>query len=141
LLKLQVAEACSGLQYLFPILSFSYLFAILYRGPMWHKAVLLLLAAPLTVFMNSFRIGMIGVIVNSYGLGWVEGFTHFFEGWVIFIACVAILFLTAVILQRTTRNPLPLSQAIDLDTGGLGRISTRVLELPRQAVTRGAPSH
>jgi hypothetical protein len=87
--------------------------------------------------MNSFRIGMIGVIVNSYGLGWVEGFTHFFEGWVIFIACIAILFLTAVILQRTTRNPLPLSQAIDLDTGGeiLGRISTRVLELPRQAVT------
>ncbi|MEY3308567.1 MAG: VPLPA-CTERM-specific exosortase XrtD, partial [Pseudomonadota bacterium] len=31
--KLQVAEACSGLRYLFPILSFSYLFAILYRGP------------------------------------------------------------------------------------------------------------
>ena len=29
--KLQVAEACSGLRYLFPILSFSYLFGILYR--------------------------------------------------------------------------------------------------------------
>ena len=41
---LQVAEACSGLRYLFPILSFSYLFAILYRGPVWHKAVLLLAA-------------------------------------------------------------------------------------------------
>ena len=38
--KLQVAEACSGLRYLFPILSFSYLFGILYRGPFWHKAVL-----------------------------------------------------------------------------------------------------
>lgn len=46
--KLQVAEACSGLRYLFPILSFSYLFSILYKGPMWHKAVLLLSAAPLT---------------------------------------------------------------------------------------------
>ena len=34
--KLQVAEACSGLRYLFPILSFSYLFSILYRGPLWH---------------------------------------------------------------------------------------------------------
>ena len=41
-LKLHVAEACSGLRYLFPILSFSYIFAVLYRGPMWHKAVLLL---------------------------------------------------------------------------------------------------
>ncbi|NRB36802.1 MAG: archaeosortase/exosortase family protein, partial [Rhodobacteraceae bacterium] len=40
--KLHVAEACSGLRYLFPILSFSYIFAVLYQGPMWHKALLLL---------------------------------------------------------------------------------------------------
>jgi exosortase/archaeosortase family protein len=55
-LRLHVAEACSGLRYLFPILSFSYIFAVLYRGPMWHKAVLLISAAPITVFMNSVRI-------------------------------------------------------------------------------------
>ena len=90
--KLQVAEACSGLRYLFPILCFSYLFAILYRGPMWHKAVLLLAAAPLTVLMNSFRIGVIGVLVDSYGIEQAEGFLHFFEGWVIFLLCIAILF-------------------------------------------------
>ena len=78
--KLQVAEACSGLRYLFPILSFSYLTAILYRGPFWHKALLFVMAAPLTVFMNSFRIGMIGVLVNSHGIGQAEGFLHFFEG-------------------------------------------------------------
>lgn len=118
--KLQVAEACSGLRYLFPILSFSYLFAILYRGPMWHKAVLLLMAAPLTVFMNSFRIGMIGVLVNSYGISHAEGFLHFFEGWVIFGACVGILFLTAIALQRLTPNPMPLADTIDLDTTGFG---------------------
>ena len=41
--KLQVAEACSGLRYLFPIMSFSYVFAVLYRGPVWHKLVLLAL--------------------------------------------------------------------------------------------------
>jgi exosortase D (VPLPA-CTERM-specific) len=52
-LRLHVAEACSGLRYLFPIMSFSYIFAVLYRGPMWHKAVLLISAAPITVFMNS----------------------------------------------------------------------------------------
>ena len=107
--KLQVAEACSGLRYLFPILSFSYLFAILYRGPMWHKAVLLLAAAPLTVLMNSFRIGMIGILVNAYGIEQAEGFLHFFEGWVIFGACIGILFLMAIALQRLTPNPLPLS--------------------------------
>jgi exosortase D (VPLPA-CTERM-specific) len=116
--KLQVAEACSGLRYLFPILSFSYLFGILYQGPFWHKAVLFLMAAPLTVLMNSFRIGMIAVLVNSYGISHAEGFLHFFEGWVIFGACIAVLFLTAIALQRLTPNPLPLRDTIDLDTKG-----------------------
>lgn len=125
--KLQVAEACSGLRYLFPILSFSYLFAILYRGPMWHKAVLLLAAVPLTVLMNSFRIGMIGVLVNSYGIGHAEGFLHYFESWVIFGACIAILFLMAVAMQRLTPDPKPLSEAIDLDTSGFGTIAGRIV--------------
>lgn len=132
--KLQVAEACSGLRYLFPILSFSYLFAILYRGPIWHKAVLLLMAAPLTVFMNSFRIGMIGILVNSYGIGHAEGFLHFFEGWVIFGACVGLLFLLAIALQRLTPNPLPLSQTIDLDTTGFG---AQIARLQSIAPARG----
>jgi exosortase len=125
--KLQVAEACAGLQYLFPILSFTYLFAILYRGPMWHKVFLFLLAAPLTVLMNSFRIGMIAILVNSYGIGHAEGFLHAFEGWVIFITCIGILFLVAIALQRLTPNPLPLSRAIDMDTQGMGAIAARGL--------------
>ncbi len=125
--KLQVADACSGLRYLFPILSFSYLFAILYRGPMWHKAVLLLAAAPLTVLMNAVRIGVIGVLVNSYGIGHAEGFLHFFEGWVIFLACIAVLFAMAVALQRLTPRPLPLGQAVDVDSRGLGEQAMRLL--------------
>jgi exosortase D (VPLPA-CTERM-specific) len=125
--KLQVAEACSGLRYLFPILSFSYLFAILYRGPFWHKILLLVMAAPLTVLMNSFRIGVIGVLVNSYGIEQAEGFLHFFEGWVIFLSCIAILFATAVALQRLTPDPKPLSEAIDLDTEGFLPIIKRIL--------------
>lgn len=137
--KLQVAEACSGLRYLFPILSFSYLFAILYRGPFWHKVIMFLTAAPLTVLMNSFRIGMIGVLVNSYGIEQAEGFLHFFEGWVIFGACIGLLFLMAIALQRLTPNPLPLSEAIDLDFSGFGAILTRVIEIrPARAMTVAA---
>lgn len=127
--KLQVAEACSGLRYLFPILSFSYLFGILYRGPFWHKAVLFLMAAPLTVLMNSFRIGVIGVMVNSYGIEHAEGFLHFFEGWVIFGACIGILFLMAIGLQRLTPNPKPLADTIDLDFSGFADHFGRVLSI------------
>lgn len=136
--KLQVAEACSGLRYLFPILSFSYLFGILYRGPFWHKAVLFLAAAPLTVLMNSFRIGVIGVMVNYYGISHAEGFLHFFEGWVIFGTCIAFLFLMAIGLQRLTPNPKPLSETIDLDTQGLGTQMGRVLQIQPSAALGAA---
>ena len=131
--KLQVAEACSGLRYLFPILSFSYLFSILYRGPIWHKAIMLLSAAPITVLMNSFRIGVIGILVNYFGIEQAEGFLHFFEGWVIFLSCVGILFCLAMILQRLTPSPLPLSEAIDLETHGLGREASRVFAVAPSA--------
>ncbi len=127
--KLQVAEACSGLRYLFPILSFSYLFALLYRGPLWHKLVLLLSAVPLTILMNSVRIGIIGILVDSYGIAAAEGFLHFFEGWVIFLICIAILFTMAIALQRLSPNPKPLAEAIDLDTHGFVPILAEILSI------------
>ena len=119
LLQLHVAEACSGLRYLFPILSFSYIFAVLYRGPMWHKAVLLLAAGPITVLMNSVRIAIAGVIADSYGVEWLEGFTHFFEGWVIFIACILLLFGLARIMMFFLPTKMTLAEALDLETDGL----------------------
>lgn len=131
--QLQVAEACSGLRYLFPMLSFSYVFAVLYQGPVWHKLVLLASAAPITVLMNSFRIGMIGVLVNSYGIEHAEGFLHAFEGWIIFIACVVILFGLAVLLQRLSGDPRPLSETLDIEFSGLGEQLARVRQLPASA--------
>lgn len=123
--KLLVAEACSGLRYLFPVMSFSYVFSILYTGPLWHKAVLLLSAAPITVLMNSFRIGVIGVMVDQVGIGWAEGFLHAFEGWVIFIACVLILFALAALMQRLGPDPRPLGESIDLDFDGIPQQAAR----------------
>ncbi|WOI58406.1 VPLPA-CTERM-specific exosortase XrtD [Palleronia sp. LCG004] len=124
--KLHVAEACSGLRYLFPILSFSYIFAVLYRGPMWHKAVLLISAAPITVLMNSVRIAISGVIVDRYGLDWVEGFSHFFEGWVIFVSCVILLFCLARLMLFLQPVKMSLTEALDLDYDGLGTQAKRI---------------
>ncbi|MEC7257400.1 MAG: exosortase, partial [Pseudomonadota bacterium] len=118
-LKLQVAEACSGLRYLFPILSFSYIFAVLYKGPMWHKAVLLISAAPITVLMNSVRIAVAGLLAQEFGIEWLEGFSHFFEGWVIFLICVVLLFLLARIMLFFHPEKLSLVDALDLETDGL----------------------
>lgn len=98
--QLQVAEACSGLRYLFPLFSFGWLIATLYNGPAWHRVVLFLSTIPITILMNSFRIGVIGVMVNAYGISAAEGFLHAFEGWIIFIACTVILCAEAWVLWR-----------------------------------------
>ena len=87
---------------------------------MWHKAVLLISAAPITVLMNSVRIAVAGVIVNKYGIEWLEGFTHFFEGWVIFLICIVFLFLLARVLLIFQNEKKTLVEALDLDTEGLG---------------------
>lgn len=91
--QLQVAEACSGLRYLFPLMSFGFLCAAIYLGPWWHRAIIFLSTIPITIFMNSFRVGVIGVLVHNFGIEQAEGFLHYFEGWVVFMACVGILFL------------------------------------------------
>jgi exosortase D (VPLPA-CTERM-specific) len=136
--KLHVAEACSGLRYLFPILSFSYIFAVLYQGPMWHKAVLLIAAAPITVLLNSVRIAVAGMIVQHWGTDWVEGFTHFFEGWVIFLSAVGVLFLIAWFLSQLRRPRVGLVEALDLDTTGLGTQALRIRLVQPSAALIGA---
>jgi exosortase D (VPLPA-CTERM-specific) len=90
--KLQVAEACSGMRYLFPLMSFGFLCAVLMRGRWWQRTILFVSTVPITILMNSFRIGIIGILVNYYGIEQAEGFLHDFEGWVVFMACVIILF-------------------------------------------------
>lgn len=113
--KLHVAEACSGLRYMFPIMSFSYVFAVLYRGPWWHKAVLLLSAVPIAIVMNSVRIAVAGIIVQYYGNDWLEGFTHFFEGWVVFLLCIILLFALAWVMVRLRSDRVTLGESLDLE--------------------------
>ncbi len=91
--QLQVAEACSGLRYLFPLMSFGFLCAYLFQGKNWQKIVIFLSSIPITLLMNSFRVGVIGVLVEYYGISMARGFLHDFEGWIVFMACVGILFL------------------------------------------------
>ena len=89
--KLQVVDACSGLRYLYPLSSLGFLVAYLFKAPLWQRAVIFISTIPITIFMNSFRIGMVGVLVEYWGGGMADGLLHYFEGWVIFMACAAIL--------------------------------------------------
>ncbi|NOX09300.1 MAG: VPLPA-CTERM-specific exosortase XrtD [Gammaproteobacteria bacterium] len=113
--KLQVVEACSGLNYLFPLMTLGFMAAYFFTGAWWKKAVIFLSTIPITVLMNSFRIGAIGVMVEYWGPEMAEGFLHDFEGWVVFMGCIAILMLEMWILAMIGKDKLPLREAFGLD--------------------------
>ena len=104
--QLQVVEACSGLRYLFPFMSFGFLLACLYNAPLWLRSSLFLSTIPITVLMNSFRIGLIGLTVNYWGIEAAEGFLHDLEGWVIFVACIGVLLIEICLLSKLIK-PTP----------------------------------
>lgn len=100
--KLQVVDACSGLRYLYPLLTLSFLAAYMFRAPMWQRVLIFLSAIPITIVMNSFRIGLVGVLVDNFGPQDADGALHMFEGWVIFLACACILVGEMSLLARLT---------------------------------------
>lgn len=108
-IQLQVVEACSGLRYLFPLMALTLLCAYLYRERFWKRAVLVLSSIPISILLNGFRIGAIGVLVESYGQRAAEGFSHFFEGWVFFVASLGLLcaemWLLARVGSSSSRRP------------------------------------
>ncbi|MDH3976890.1 MAG: VPLPA-CTERM-specific exosortase XrtD [Gammaproteobacteria bacterium] len=112
--QLQVAEACNGLRYLFPLMSFGFLCAAIFVAPWWQRAIVFLSTIPVTILMNSFRIGVIGVLVENYGIDQAEGFLHYFEGWIVFMACVGILFLEMWFFAWIAKRPLMEVFALDI---------------------------
>jgi exosortase D (VPLPA-CTERM-specific) len=103
--KLQVAEACDGLRYLFPLMTLGFLMAYFYKGAWWKRALLFLSSVPITILMNSWRIGTIGLMVEHWGIGMAEGFLHEFQGWMVFMLSAALLLGEMVLLNRVGREP------------------------------------
>jgi exosortase len=83
--KLQVVEACSGLRYLYPLLGLGFLAAYLFQAPFWQRALVFLSTIPITILMNSLRIGIVGILVNrgDHRMRWfsahVRGLDYFYR--------------------------------------------------------------
>jgi exosortase D (VPLPA-CTERM-specific) len=113
--KLQVAEACSGLRYLFPLMTLGVVVAYMFKGKTWTRWCIFVSTIPISVLMNSVRIGIIGVLVDRFGSAQAEGFLHQFEGWVIFMTCFGLLLLECAVLLRISGDRRPLARVLGLD--------------------------
>ena len=102
--QLQVVEACSGLRYLMPLFLLALLIGYFFTKGWWRNGVLVMLVIPLSVFFNSLRIWMSGILTVKGHPELVENFFHDFSGWVIFMIAGAILFGVTRILNRVGRG-------------------------------------
>lgn len=115
--KLQVAEACNGLRYLYPLMTLAFIVAYFFRAPMWKRVIVFLASVPVAILMNSLRIGLIGVSVAYWGQKMAEGVLHFFEGWVVFMISTILLLLLAGALVGLGGQPMRLREALVIDFG------------------------
>lgn len=122
--KLQVVDACSGLRYLFPLLSLSFLAAYLFQAPLWQRVLVLLSSIPITIGMNGFRIGLVGVTVDKWGPRMADGALHFFEGWIIFVASALLLTLEVYLLARVSGRRF--SEAFRVPASDVARVPSAV---------------
>lgn len=125
--KLQVVEACSGLKYLFSLTSISFLCAYLFSGAFWKRLLIFLSAIPITIFMNSFRIAVTGVLVEHWGIEHADGFLHEFEGLVIFGFAMLLLLLFMAALARFGKPSKKLFEVFAVNKSGNTKIHFKQL--------------
>lgn len=106
-IQLQVVDACSGLRYLFPLATLALLCSYLFQDRLWKRIVLFLSSIPISILLNGFRIGMIGLLVEHFGESAAEGFYHLFEGWVLFMVSLGILLAEMWGLRRIGQAFIP----------------------------------
>jgi exosortase D (VPLPA-CTERM-specific) len=115
--QLQVAEACDGLRYMFPLMTLAFILSYFMKAPVWKRVVLFLSSIPISILMNSFRIGVIGITVEYWGTEMAEGLLHDFEGWVVFMISTVALVGVAALLMRLGGERRGLHDMFAIDTG------------------------
>jgi len=115
LIQLQVAEACSGLRYLFPLATFAFLTAYLFISRPITRAVIFLSSIPITIGMNIFRIALTALLVDRYGIEAAEGFFHNFEGWAVYCLCLFLLFFEMKLLCLVDGTSRSVIRRLDFD--------------------------
>jgi exosortase D (VPLPA-CTERM-specific) len=81
---------------------------------MWQRVIIFLSSAPITVLINSLRIGIVGITVEHWGIEMAEGVLHDFEGWVLFMVCTAILVLEVWVFWFFSRSGRSFSESFGL---------------------------
>jgi EpsI family protein len=106
-LTLEVARACSGVNYLVAVLALGLPLGYLYLRSPWRRVVLILSALVIAAVSNSLRVALIGVLVYLDVGAPLHGPGHMLHG--LFVSGIGhvTLFIGLSILMRGERRPKP----------------------------------
>jgi len=110
-----VGIPCSGLRTLISLITFTLFFVYMVRASWWKKALLLAASFPLSIFINSLRITMIGYAGFWTGSAQAMHKFHDYSGYIGLAICFAMLFGLAKLMRANTFG-LPVPDALAEET-------------------------
>jgi exosortase len=107
--RLEVAQACSGIRSLMSLLTVAVVLGETLRASRAQRLLLGAATIPIAIVSNGLRVAATGVAAQMFGAAAARGAFHTFTGWLVFIGTVAALF----VLQRFCRSPQPRTLALE----------------------------
>jgi len=104
-MKLEVAEACSGIRSLISLITLAVFCGYFVEKSSLRRLALVVASIPIAIMANAVRIFGTGLCVQYWDPDKAEGFFHEFSGWVIFLVSLGCLFathrlMTSMLLRR-----------------------------------------
>ncbi len=109
-MKLEVAEACSGIRSLMSLFTLAVFYGYFIEKTTTRRVLLALASIPIAVFANAARITGTGLCVQYWDPEKAMGFFHEFSGWVMFVISLVCLYLVHRIMRLFPSRPKAVSQ-------------------------------
>jgi exosortase len=91
--ELEVAEACSGIRSLMSLATLAVIYGYLLERNVAVRVLLVAASVPIAVAANILRVVVTGLLVQHLDPEKVKGFFHEFQGWLIFVTSLVMLYL------------------------------------------------
>jgi exosortase D (VPLPA-CTERM-specific) len=102
---LEVADACSGLRYVMPMVLLALLVGRSVLGTALRTLLALVLVVPVAVSVNALRVAVVGFLVARGYEGVASGFYHDLAGWLVFVVGTVLLLGLIVFMGKVFRRP------------------------------------
>ena len=124
--QLQVADACSGLRYILPLLALGVIFVYFFEKSRWKQALLVVSTIPIAIITNALRIGGTGFLAQKFSVQLADSFFHGFSGWLLFLFALLLLFFFYQILGFIhPQKPAPMQTRIQNNTVSLQHVPNK----------------